>query len=74
MLFISSICLLLVHKGSIAICNVFILEVCNLYVLILDYWLLRGLAQANTTGYKSPLYLLASLLAPDYNGVGGSLT
>ena len=37
------------HKGSVAFYNLFILEVCNLYFLHLDYWLLRGLAQANIT-------------------------
>ena len=64
----------LVHKDNVAICNLFILEVCNLNFLILDYWLLRGLAQANTTGSKSHFLFLARLLAPDYTGVGGSLT
>ena len=56
------------------ICNLFMLEVCNLYFLILDNCLLRGLAYANTTGSKFPLYFLARLLAPDYTGVRGSLT
>ena len=46
-------CLLLVHKGSVAIFNLFILQVSNLYFLILDYWLLRGLEHANTTGSRS---------------------
>ena len=44
----------------------FTLEVCNLYFLILDYWLLRGLAHDN--GLKIPFVLLARLLAPDYTG------
>ena len=63
-------------SGAQRRCNLqfFILKVCNLYFLILDYWLLRGLAHASTTGSKSPLYFLARLLTPDYNGVGGSLT
>ena len=65
---------ILVHKGSVAICNVVILEVCNLHFHILDYWLLRGLAGVNITGSKSPLYFLARQLAPVYTGVGGSLT
>ena len=69
---ISSVCLLWVHKGSVAICNMFILEACNVYVLLLDYWLLRGLIHANVTCSKSPLNFLIILLAPDhsYTGVG----
>ena len=61
------------HKGSVAICNLFILEACNLYVLLLDYLLLRGLAHANITYSKSPLNCLIILLAPDYSYTGVGL-
>ena len=76
-LYISSICLHLVHKGSVAICNdVYIRSLqfifCALRLLVVERVSTCQQAQhplctcCQTAGTR--------LLAPDYTGVGGSLT